>query len=431
MTRSDYPITRLPDPIKMRTRRVSAFTISAIFHVVALIAAIWLEGRSLALAPPPQEAEEQEPVVVLVDSLPQPSTLDGDLRAQSLGIAIDGDSASVEMPGFNFDFSKVVKRAKVLFPFLTGTPLLERVIAPARDRSRTRLPNPLAQAPSDERRPPLEIGNAAMQSVIDKSWSRRDRWRLFNPVAALANTHSPNQGRLPALLAAYVSQNGLQPYIDTSIRDPRLWVELGLAADHADFIDFVSRFATSNPSTRATTELLFLLDKLAQGSLDALVTLVEAEPSVDLRWTRTANADAFNAIVTIRTHFRELLERRKLNSTEALKAHYDGVRLAILESILLTTPREYRASDARFLMGSIYWKQGKIASARRVWKDIEVERDDTYAIASTEIVAAMRAAEERGVDQRRVNRILEYEHGRWVSFSFDRLWQFGYRFDTF
>ena len=52
------------------------------------------------------------------------------------------------MPGFNFDFSKVVKRAKVLFPFLTGTPLLERVIAPARDRSRTRLPNPLAQAPA-------------------------------------------------------------------------------------------------------------------------------------------------------------------------------------------------------------------------------------------------------------------------------------------
>jgi len=82
----------------MRTRRVSAFSISAIFHVVALVAAIWLEGQSLALTPPPQEAEEQEPVVVLVDSLPPSSTLDSDLRAQSLGIAIDDDSSSVEMP---------------------------------------------------------------------------------------------------------------------------------------------------------------------------------------------------------------------------------------------------------------------------------------------------------------------------------------------
>src|SRR6185436_19195614 len=151
-----------------------------------------------------------------------------------LGLQIADDAASVSLPGFTFDFSKVVRRATALFPFLTGTPMLERVTAPARDFSRNRLPNPLAQAPSNERRPPLAIGDAALQAIIDRSWSRRDRWRLFNPVAVLAQTHSPDQGRLPALLGAYVAQNGLQPYIDTSIRDPRLWVELGLAADHAD-----------------------------------------------------------------------------------------------------------------------------------------------------------------------------------------------------
>jgi hypothetical protein len=417
----------------MRTRRVSAFTISALFHVAALIAAIWWEGRSPAvLAASQDEPSTSDPVVVLVESLPPPATpLDGGGLAQSLGIQIDDDDASVSLPGFTFDFRKVVKRAKVLFPFLTGMPLLERVTAPAHDRSRHRLPNPLAQAPSNHRRPPLNIGDAALQSVIDKSWSRRDRWRVFSPVATLAQSHSPNQGRLPALLGAYVAQNGLQPYIDTSIRDPRLWVELGLAADHADFIEFVSRFAIANPSTRATTELLFLLDKLAQGSLDALITLVDTDPAENLRWTQRANAEAFNAIVTIRAHYRQLLERKRLLSAEALRAHYDGVRLAVLESILLTTPHGYRAGDARFLMGSIYWKQNKLASARRIWKEIEVDPDDRYAAASTEIVAAMRAAEERGLDQHRINRILAYEHGRWVSFSFDRLWQFGYRFDTF
>jgi hypothetical protein len=417
----------------MRTRRVSSFTISAVFHVAALMAAIRWEGRSpVALAASRDEPSMDDPMVVLVESLPPPaSPLDGGGLAHSLGIRIDDDAASVSLPGFTFDFSKVVKRASVLFPFLTGTPLLERVTAPARDHSRNRLPNPLAQTPSDEHRPPLDIGDAALQSIIDKSWSRRDRWRLFSPVAVLAQTDSPNQGRLPALLGAYVAQNGLQPYIDTSIRDPRLWVELGLAADHGDFIDFVSRFAIRNPSTRATTELLFLLDKLAQGSCDALITLVETDPAKDLGWTRGANPEAFNAIVTIRTHYRGLLERKKLLSAEALRAHYDGVRLAVLESIVLTTPRGYRAGDARFLMGSIYWKQNKLASARRIWKEIELDPDDRYAAASTEIVAAMRAAEERGLDQHRINRILEYEHGRWVSFSFDRLWQFGYRFDTF
>ena len=82
-------------------------------------------------------------------------------------------------------------------------------------------------------------------------------------------------------------------------------------------------------------------------------------------------------------------------------------------------------------MGAIYWKPGKAATARRVWKELTVDPDDRYAVASTEIEAAMRAAEERGLAARRINRILEYEQGRWVSFSFDRLWQFGYRFDTF
>jgi hypothetical protein len=411
-------------------RRVSAFGASAAIHVFALM---WLAARSaLPVTPEPAATHADEPTVVLVESLP-PSALptESDDSANTLGIQVDTESSSVALPGFTFDFGKVANRAAVLFPFLTGSLSLERLTARARSQARSRLPNPLAQPPPDENRPPLVLGDAALQAAIDKSWSRRDRWRVFQTIAALATAHHPTHGRLPTLLGEYVNQNGLQPYIDAANRDPRLWVELGLAADHRDFIDFVSRFAFANPSTKATTELLFLVEKLAQGSLDALATLVDVDPAEDLRWTRRANDEAYKAIVTIRDHYRLILDRKGLTSGQALKAHYDGVRLAILESILLTTPGEYRAADARFLMGAIYWRQGRAASARRVWKEIRVDPGDHYAVASTEIAAAMRAAEERGLDAPRINRILEYEHGRWVSFSFDRLWEFGYRFDTF
>ena len=417
----------------MGRRHVSALATSAAIHVFAVMATVWLAaGSSVALAARPAASPPNAPAVVLVESLPPSEPLtETDAPPDSLGIRVDGESSRVALPGFTFDFSKVAKRATGLFPFLAGSPSLDRVTAPARRQARSRLANPLAQQPSDERKPPLVLGNAALQSVVDKSWSRRDRWRVFQAVSALANAHSPDQGRLPALLGEYVAQNGLQPYIDAATRDPRLWVELGLAADHADFIDFVSRFAARNPSTKATTELLFLLDKLAQGSLDALTTLVDTDPGGDLRWTHSANPEAYNAIVTIRDYYRLLLERKGLLAGQALRQHYDGVRLAILETILLATPGGYRASDARYLIGAIYWKQGRAATARRVWKEISVAPGDRYAIAATEIAAAMRAAEERGLDARRINRILEYEHGRWVSFSFDRLWEFGYRFDTF
>jgi len=416
----------------MRSRRLSAFGVSAALHVFAVVAAVVFEARSSAAVAPPDASSAKEPTVVVVESLPPPATLtETNAPPDTLGIRVTEESSSVHLPGFTFDFSKIAGRATLLFPFLTGSASLNRVTAPARSRSRSRLPNPLAQPPSDERRPPLVLGDAALQSVVDKAWSRRDRWRVFHAIADLANSHSPDQGRLPALLAAYVAQDGLQPYLDTASRDPRLWVELGLAADHADFIDFVTRYASRNPSTKATTELLFLLDKLAQGSLDALSTLVDTDPGEDLRWTRRANAEAYAAIVTIRNHYRLMLERRGLSSGPAIKAHYDSVRLALLESILLTTPGGYRAGDARFLMGAILWRQGRAASARRIWKALIVDPGNRYAVASTEIVAAMRAAEEQGLDARRINRILEYEQGRWVSFSFDRLWQFGYRFDTF
>jgi hypothetical protein len=414
-------------------RRVPAFGASATIHAIAIGVTIWLAQKPVAVAGQRGgTASPKEPVVVLVESLPgaEPESTPGPAPSD-LGIHIDEGASTVDLPGFAFDFSKVVNRASVLFPFLTGSVSLDHVTAPSRRETRRRLANPLAQEPAGDRKPPLVLGDAAMQSLVDKSWSRRDRWRVFDRIATVVNAHDPDKGRVPALLGAYVAQNGLQPYIDSATRDPRLWVELGLAADHADFIDFVNGYVSRHAGTRAATELLFLVDKLAQGSLDALTTLADTDPSTDLQWTRGANREAYEAIVTIRSYYRTQLERRGLLSADALRAHYGRMRLALLESILLTTPHGYRSADARFLIGAIYWSQGKTAEARRAWKDITIDPADTYAFASAQILDAMRAAEERGVDRRRVDRILANERGRWVSFSYDRLQAFGYRFDTF
>ena len=55
----------------------------------------------------------------------------------------------------------------------------------------------------------LVLGDAALQSVVDKSWSRRDRWREFHTIAGLGDAHSPTQGRRPALLGARPSSCSL------------------------------------------------------------------------------------------------------------------------------------------------------------------------------------------------------------------------------
>ena len=180
-------------------------------------------------------------------------------------------SSTVSIPGFTFDIRKIGERATLLFPFLTpGLSLEHFAIAPRREVS-DGYRNPFAPASpatpqAGPRRPALVMTSAAMQSLVDQSWSRRDRWSPFQRIMALADRYSADTGKLPALLHEYQAQNGLQPYVDSSMRDPRLWTELGLAADHVRFIGFISRYVTEHRSTRAATELLFLLDKLVQAA---------------------------------------------------------------------------------------------------------------------------------------------------------------------
>ena len=130
----------------------------------------------------------------------------------------------------------------------------------------------------------------------------------------IAVEHSANDGALPELMRAYISRTGWQPYVESSIRDPRLWTQLGVVADHADFVDFISRYLAKHPASKTSTELLFLLDTLVQGSYDTLTTLLDVIPEEDLHWTRSSSRAAYEAILTIQQHYRAELEHRSLTT---------------------------------------------------------------------------------------------------------------------
>ena len=167
-----------------------------------------------------------------------------------------------------------------------------------------RLEIPLAafeRRPGDPRvRRPLALSETELQALVDKAWARHERWAAFEPLSKLTETFQPNAGQLPALLQRYIDQNSLQPYADGDIRDSRLWAQLGIAADHVSFIAFIRRFAAAHPRTRTTTELLFLLDKLAEANQDALSVLRGTDPQEQLAWTRQANPEAFVWLTEIR-----------------------------------------------------------------------------------------------------------------------------------
>ncbi len=418
----------------MTTRHLSAFGTSALLHASMVAGLMWSVAVSVSRSAGAAAVDHAMPVFAAAppEDPAQPGLNPAAASKDDVMIRRDGDSPTLSVPGFTFDVSKISDHPALLFPFLSPGLRLEYFGLAASHSIRAEQWRSAASAEHNAARddkPPLAMSDASLQKLMDASWSRRDRWTAFQHVATLADRFSGTSGKLPAVLHAYLEQDGLQPYVDTTIPDPRIWVELGIAADHVRFIGFISRYAAAHPATEATTELLLLLDACAQANLDALTSLVFTDLRA-LEWTRRENRGAYDLIADVQTYYRLQLKQRHVSSKEALAAHFDSVRLAILNGILETTPHGYRANDARYLIGAIYWRGGKTADAIRTWRALSPDPTDAYAAASADIIAALResSAARQTSD---IARALDREHGRWVSRSFDRLRTFGFRFDTF
>ena len=410
--------------------------VSCAVHASIAAVLLWPAPRAVTRTQSPPAASFAPKVEVFVVAQPEHGAAPG-LKSFAAGqdawdFIFDSGSTALPLPGFTFDYAKVADRGTLLFPFLSPGLSLDAFGVMGRDPSR-RLYYPSAVPGDGEGTlPPLALSEARLQAVIDQSWSRRDRWSVFNEVRSLAASHDPQEGALAPLFQRYVQQNALQPYAESAMRDPRLWAQLGLAADHVAFIEFISRYTTAHPSTRAATELLFLLDKLVQASYDCLITLLDIEPAADLQWTARQSKDAYRLIEAVLAHYSTQLDAKGIASAAALRTYYDKIRLAILTALLRTTPDGYRSGDARYLIGAIYWRHGDHAAALDVWRSITADPDDAYAVAYTQTLTAIREPfDTQQPLQRRIDRTLDAELGRWRDFSYTRLRHFGYRFDTY
>jgi hypothetical protein len=126
----------------------------------------------------------------------------------------------------------------------------------------------------------------------------------------VANAQSADEGALPSVLRAYVERDGQQPYFQTSVADPRLWTLLGLAADDVSIVGLISQYTSEHPGTKAATELLFLLDDMAIGSVGVLTTLLNTDPQADLQWTRMSNPRAYKLLAALKLYYQASSARK-------------------------------------------------------------------------------------------------------------------------
>jgi hypothetical protein len=408
----------------MLARYGGAFATSMALHTAIAAWLAWPFAASHA-----RDAERPVEVVLLAPA--EDSTFPG-LRPVDRSVQLSNrDDFSAEHGIAGADVQRIADHVMVLFPFVTPGLALDAFFPSAASPPRLVFENPFVRrataTPAAAGRR-LRMSDAALQALVDESWARGNRWKAFGAIRTVIETHDADDDRLAALVHLYRDENGLQPYGDGAVRDLRLWAQLGLAADHASFIGFIRDFASTHPSTIVTTELLFLLDTLAQANEDALAVLVETDHPGDLEWTRQTHPRAYLLAREIQRHHARALVKLGLLSRPAIERFYEQGRLAILAGILETTPNGYRANDARFLIGSILWKQERREEALRVWRTLTPTGDDTYTIAIAQVRAALAAAKPNARD---ISYILRNQQGRWLSFSEDRLRRFGYRVDLY
>lgn len=391
--------------------------VSLSLHAAAAIA--WLV---IALLPPAVIIPEAAPMVEITRiELPPsdpPIIIDHPIPPEQL--------SGYEFSGLPFNLAKIAARRQSLFPFITADlSFLERLPGDLRAAT-ARLKNPLDGALAAQ---PLEIGDAAMQNLIDESWSRRDRWQRFKPIASLLVTHDSDDGKAPALMRAYLDQNLLQPYCAGKTKDGQFWALLENASDHADFLEFIRSYARTHSSTKTTTELLFLMDELAQASEEVATTVVATSVSKDLAYSAVNSPPAALLAASIGNDLRYFFASRRLSANTDAGRAYDRLRLRVLSTIVQITPNGYRESDARFLAGEILFKESDVAEAVEWWRPMKPVDDDTYAGAARQIKAVIDT--EGLLDVFALRRILSAESARWAEINYNRMKQFGYRCDSY
>ena len=327
---------------------------------------------------------------------------------------------------FTLDLARIRQRRNDLFPFVTwDLSFLDDAHASSASAGIGFPSEYLPAASANDRS--LVLSDAALQELVDRSWSRQQRWTNLGELVKLADRYEGNHGDLARTFRAYVQQNIPQPYETHGFADPLFWIVLTLASDDAPLVEYASRYIRAHPSSRVTTELLFLLDESAESSCDVLArVLTVGSPALPLDATRRSNVDAYNLALSLSAAYRAWLSQFDVNPVKRCTA----ARTAILRRIIDTSPDGYGAADARVRLGTMLWAAGRQREAEAWWGGVGRDERGVFERVGREL---RNAVDEGAVenDPGRIRRILSDQDERWRETADERLKHFGWTADRF
>ena len=188
--------------------RIVAFALSLALHLLLALATL----RHAPLPTRPPSPSPARPAITFfvppADDEKFPGVKPLETVDENTGPARTRRAPRLTLDQFTFNVAKVADRAHVLFPFLTpGISWDHLPLVPETNRQKS-LENPFKRTASAKKREPanpLVLEGLALQAMVDKAWSRRDRWKAFQPIISLADGHDADVGDLPQGQAALPS----------------------------------------------------------------------------------------------------------------------------------------------------------------------------------------------------------------------------------
>ncbi len=211
-------------------------------------------------------------------------------------------------------------------------------------------------------KPVFWMDDKKMQQTLD-DWMKLTKSQMVKNLETLIKKFDNNSGDLPKMVRETYNQNLIRIIYTTDKYTTMIdFFEEGLFKP--DFLTYILNYMKTQPYTKTSTELLFVMEKFYMFEWQMLNLihnrLTQPNPGRDVK---------IKVINDIARKYNQLMLEHGIQSKEDLNELYFKRRLEITNLILKNS--DYRKNDALFVKGWLLFEHGRESKAYEVWSSIK------------------------------------------------------------
>jgi len=225
----------------------------------------------------------------------------------------------------------------------------------------------------------LSLDEKARKKYFDETLEIAKETQLSNFLRDYGE-FDPNEGDLPRFVRELYYEN-LQR-IAPQFNQDKTYFAIDYyheALNKEDFLRKALAVVSKKKGTKYATEILFAIENIYEIQAHALDLLFTVKNQIEKMRPEEKNNIRIQTLEKVIQRYIPLAASKGIQNSEQAFQHYYLKRVEVLEYLLAQTPENYRAKDAMFLKGRVFWSSAKVQDSRSwpasnravdIWKQI-------------------------------------------------------------